>query len=148
MAKTVWNTADRDEILARFGRLSADSAAKWGSMTASKMVRHCTLPMLSAMGEYKVAEKPTPFKNWPARKLIIYVMPWPKGGPTAPEFIVTDEGEFAGRMKDFAKTLNRFAAGGATQKFQPHAAFGEVAGKDWGALMYKHLDHHLCQFGA
>jgi hypothetical protein len=25
--------------------------------------------------------------------------------------------------------------------------FGALSGKDWGALSYKHLDHHLRQFG-
>ena len=147
MARTIWNPSDRAEILSRFGRLRPSAQAQWGKMNASKMVKHCTLPMLSAMGEYDVAEKPTPFKNWPARKLIIYVMPWPKGGPTAPEFMIADDGDFSERMRELESVLARFATRGPAQEFRPHAAFGELSGADWGALTYRHLAHHLRQFG-
>jgi hypothetical protein len=27
------------------------------------------------------------------------------------------------------------------------AVFGRISGRSWGALQYKHLDHHLRQFG-
>ena len=35
------------------------------------------------------------------------------------------------------------AAGKAT-----HSFFGKLSGAEWGELMYKHIDHHLQQFGA
>ncbi|MGH9801334.1 MAG: DUF1569 domain-containing protein, partial [Blastocatellia bacterium] len=28
-----------------------------------------------------------------------------------------------------------------------HPAFGKLSTKDWGALTYKHMDHHFRQFG-
>ena len=30
---------------------------------------------------------------------------------------------------------------------QTHSFFGRLSGDEWGRLMYKHLDHHLRQFG-
>jgi len=30
----------------------------------------------------------------------------------------------------------------------PRCFFGKLSGKEWGELMYKHIDHHLRQFGA
>ena len=29
-----------------------------------------------------------------------------------------------------------------------HSFLGKITGDDWGVVMYKHLDHHLRQFGA
>jgi len=29
-----------------------------------------------------------------------------------------------------------------------HAFFGSLTGAEWGVSTYKHLDHHLRQFGA
>jgi Protein of unknown function (DUF1569) len=30
----------------------------------------------------------------------------------------------------------------------PHSFFGRMTADEWAILMYKHLDHHLRQFGA
>jgi Protein of unknown function (DUF1569) len=147
MARTVWNAGDRTALLARFENLKADQRPLWGKMTAPQMVKHCTLPFLSAMGEYAVAPKWTPFRNWPMQKLIIYVLPWPKGAPTAPEFIVRDDGDLAERLTELKAVVERFASRGEKQPLQPHAAFGVLSGKDWGAQMHRHLNHHLTQFG-
>jgi hypothetical protein len=45
--------------------------------------------------------------------------------------------------------IDRFAAAGpAGCTAHPHAFFGSLAPDQWAILMYKHLDHHLRQFGA
>ena len=90
----------------------------------------------------------TPFRSRPLQQLIIYVVPWPKGAPTAPEFIVTGDGDINDRRAALRAAIDKFASRGESQTFQPHAAFGVLSPKDWGALAYRHLDHHLTQFGA
>ena len=125
MAKTLWNAGDRKALLARFHSLRPDSRPVWGEMSVSQMLRHCTVPIYAAMGELKVTPKRTFFRFWLMQKLIIYVLPWPKSVPTAPEF----------------------ESKGPAQTLQPHATFGVLSGADWGALMHRHLDHHLRQFG-
>jgi hypothetical protein len=148
MAKTIWNAADRQALLSRFDTLQAGQKPKWGKMSASQMVRHCTVPMYAAMGEFAVTHKNTFFRIWPMQKLIIYVLPWPQGAPTAPEFIITEEGHLPDLIAGLRTAVDRFVAKGESQTFQPHAAFGPLSGADWGALMHRHLDHHLKQFGA
>jgi hypothetical protein len=32
--------------------------------------------------------------------------------------------------------------------FSPHPFFGKLGNKDWGRLAWKHINHHLVQFGA
>jgi len=147
MAKSVWNPTDRESLLSRFASLTPGAPPLWGKMTVSQMVRHCTVPFYAAMGEFAVTRKKTIFGIWPMQKLIIYVLPWPKGAPTAPEFIITDDGALPERLAGLRAAIDKFASRGATQAFYPHAAFGPLTGADWGALMYRHLDHHLKQFG-
>lgn len=148
MAKSIWNHTDRQSLLARFDSLEPDRRPLWGKMSVSQMLRHCTLPILSAMGEFPVKPKETPLRYWPLPQLVIYFLPWPKNGPTAPEYIVTDDGDINDRRAALRAAIDKFAARGESQNFQPHAAFGILSSKDWGALAYRHLDHHLTQFGA
>jgi hypothetical protein len=148
MAKTVWNPAHLASLLTRIDSLQPNQPAKFGKMTVSQMVRHCTVPLYGTMGELKVTQKNTFIKIWPMPKLIIYALPWPKGAPTAPEFIITDEGDLTERKAALRAALEKFIAKGESQTFQPHAAFGVLSAKDWGALVHRHMDHHLKQFSA
>lgn len=148
MAKTIWNPADRQALLSRFEKLQTGQKPKWGKMSTTQMVRHCTVPFYAAMGEFAVTHSNTFFRVWPMQKLIIHVLPWPQGAPTAPEFVITEEGHLPELLAGLRAAVDRFVTKGETQSFQPHAAFGPLSGADWGALMHRHLDHHLKQFGA
>ena len=148
MAKTIWNAEDRRAVLGRLEGLREDARAQWGKMTVSQMVRHCELGVLAAMGEYKVAPVATPFKFWPMSKLIIHWLPWPKGAPTADELLVKEDGDLRARVVALRATVERFVSRGREQKLEDHAAFGRISADDWGALVWRHLDHHLRQFGA
>ncbi|MBI2688577.1 MAG: DUF1569 domain-containing protein [Acidobacteria bacterium] len=147
MAKSIWNASDRQSLLARFDSLSPEMAPRWGRITVSQMVKHCTVPILSTTGEFPATQKRTFFRIWPMQKLVIYVLPWPKGAPAAPESIITDNGDLSERVAALRVAVGKFVARGESQEFAPHAAFGPLGAKDWGALVHRHLDHHLQQFG-
>lgn len=144
--KTVWDAETRAELIARMSKLTATTPAQWGKMNAAQMVGHCTDPLRAAMGEMKVAGKRTPFRFAPLRWLVIYKMPWPKGAPTAPEFIHQGPEDLQKNLVTLATTLERFAAH-RKNGYQSHAAFGSLTEKDWGYLTWRHMDHHLRQFG-
>ena len=93
------------------------------------------------------AAKPGAFSNPIVRTLIIYCLPWPKSAPTAPEFIHDRDEPFEHNMSAFRLTLEEFVRSGADTPKEPHPAFGQLSGKAWGRLVYRHLDHHLRQFG-
>ena len=145
--KTLWEPAVREELLGRFARLHPDQRPVWGQMTSAQMVAHCTDPMRAAMGEMKVEAKSGPFRKPWLRYLVIYWMPWPKGAPTAPEFIHSEPGVLEDNLSAMRATVDRFVARATSGGFEDHPAFGRVPLKDWGCLMYRHLDHHLRQFG-
>jgi hypothetical protein len=145
---TIWDSTCRKELLARFESLTPDRRPVWGSMTCAQMITHVADPLKAAMGEKAVAPKPGPFRNPVLRYMIIYWLPWPKGAPTAPEFIHTDEPDFKEGLATLRATVEQFAAADKGARREPHPAFGVLSHKAWGRLTYRHLEHHLRQFGA
>jgi hypothetical protein len=145
--KTIWDPGCRQQILARFEKLTPDGKPTWGSMTAAQMLAHLADPLKTALGSKTVAVTPGVMSNPIVRTLIIYWLPWPKGAPTAPEFIHAHEEPFEYNLSAFRGTLEQFVASGQDARLEPHPAFGQLSGKAWGRLVYRHLDHHLRQFG-
>ena len=143
---TIWDEGTRKDILVRFGRLTPQHKPQWGKMNPAQMMSHCTAPLCAAMGETQVAGKKTIFRFPAIRYLIIYKMPWPKSTPTAPEFIRDGPVDFESSHRALVETLERFSANHG-KGLQPHPAFGALSQKDWGCLTWRHLDHHLTQFG-
>ena len=74
--------------------------------------------------------------------------PFGKSSPTAPEFVVTDPRDFEKEKARLILEVKQFSsAGEAKCTKEPHAFFGPRTPQQWGIGMYKHLDHHLRQFG-
>ena len=76
-------------------------------------------------------------------------MPWPKGAPTADEFIQGKKGtpptDFEQDKQKLLLTIHRFAS--YAEPFAPSPVFGPMSNRAWGRLMWRHIDHHLRQFG-
>ena len=74
--------------------------------------------------------------------------PFTRNSPTDPTFVIADQRDFARERERLIELIARFsAAGAAAAGGQMHSFFGRISGEEWGTLMYKHLDHHLGQFG-
>lgn len=146
--QTLWNESDRAALIGRLNRLSPDAPARWGSMNAPKMVTHVTDALRAALGELPVTTFAGPLQHWPLNALVIYVLPWPKGAPTAPELMARTPEQWQTEIATLTAAIGRFAARSPEDAWVPHAAFGSIDGKAWGRLQYRHLDHHLRQFGA
>ena len=74
--------------------------------------------------------------------------PFSKNSPTDPSFIVSDPRDFAKERVRLVEIVKRFGdAGPSAADGRMHSFFGRLNGDEWGILMYKHLDHHLRQFG-
>ncbi len=145
--KTIWDEPTRRSLVSRLGRIEASSKAKWGKFNAPQMVEHIGLPMRAAMGEMEVKPKNGPFSNPLLRYLIIYWLPWPKGAPTAPEFIPPLDGDLECNRCEFKRTLDLFVRYTQENRAKPHPAFGDLSREHWGVLTHRHIDHHLTQFG-
>lgn len=147
MAHTIWTAADRQSLLRRFERLSPDAQPKWGKLDAPRMVAHVTDTLRWSIGELPVAPVKSPIGFWPVNVLIMFYLPWPKGVPTAPELVERNPSEWKTELDSLRGAIDRFVARDVKGPWTPHVAFGRINGEQWGRLTYRHLDHHLTQFG-
>ncbi|HEV3050633.1 MAG TPA: DUF1569 domain-containing protein [Longimicrobium sp.] len=145
---TLFDDAARAGIHARIDRLTADRRPLWGKMNVGQMIVHLTAQLRTGLGELACAPKKTPLDNWLMRRLLIYVLPWPKGTPTAPELLAQPSTTWEQDLAALRAAMDRFAARGPGGVWAVHPAFGRLTGRMWGVLAWRHLDHHLRQFGA
>src|SRR5688572_33331103 len=105
--KTALNAADRRELSDRILRLTPEAPARWGRMTASQMVVHLSDCLLMAFGELAVSPKKLPLRYTPIKQFVIYLMPFPKGAPTAPELIARSAGDWTGAIAELRRSEER-----------------------------------------
>lgn len=144
---SIWNDADRADLVRRAWTLTPNHSAKWGKFNVSGMVAHLTDAARMAMGDLDVHGKAPSFLQWaPVRYLIIHVLPMPKSAPTAPALIARSTTAELAQEQQALQTL--FDELPRRSTLAPtHPAFGKMTRDDWGAIIHKHTDHHLRQFG-
>jgi hypothetical protein len=144
---TIWNDADRQALVSRIRQVSPDANALWGTMTARGMLAHIHESARMALGELTVAPKKLPIRHPPLKQFIIYLMPFPKGAPTAPELVRRSADDWISELVEVEAAIERLAAKSPTSHWPDHPAFGSMSHRAWGALVYRHTDHHVRQFG-
>jgi hypothetical protein len=147
----LFNATVVNEIKGRLERLGPLSERQWGKMTAPQMLAHCSVSMQWGVGEI-VPEKGALAVRLMGRLVRPMVFrnedPLRKNSPTAKSLIVADERDLDKERERLSRLIDRFAAGGAAGCTKnPHSFFGRMTPEEWAILMYKHLDHHLRQFG-
>jgi hypothetical protein len=144
----MWDPAVRSSFAGRLRTLTTSTKPGWGKMSASGMVAHLNDSYRMCTGELTVKSKNLPLRYTPIKQLVIYVLPWPKGSPTAPELIARCDGAVLEDEKAaFAAMFAKLSAMKPGDPLQPHPAFGVLTHKDYGALMARHTEHHFRQFG-
>ena len=146
---SILNESDRAAISDRLRSLEASSTRRWGSMDVVGMLRHLQLSARMALGELEVpSANKRVFQMFPLKHLIIYVFPFPKGAPTAPE-LKPDVAESLDEEREAVlELLERIGKGPRDGAGPAHPLFGPLSRREWGVATYKHTDHHLKQFGA
>ena len=146
--KSLHDGPTRAEIRSRLAHLQPDGRPRWGRMSASQMVCHLVTWMEMALGELPTRERRL-FVRFPLiKQFVVYLMPFPKGLPTARELQSREpDGALDVDRAALAAALDRFGAREATQPWPRHPAFGALSRRAWGVLAYRHTDHHLRQFG-
>ncbi len=146
---SILNERDRSEILGRFQTLSASSTRRWGSLDVVGMLQHLSLSARMTLGELQVASSnKRVFQMFPLKHLILYVLPFPKGAPTASELKPVDTSSFEEERAALLELLERIGTGPSEGTGPAHPLFGSMTWREWGVVTYKHADHHLKQFGA
>ncbi|HYD22567.1 MAG TPA: DUF1569 domain-containing protein [Flavipsychrobacter sp.] len=147
--KTLYQDSDYKELAGRLSTLTLDAQRQWGKMNVSQTLGHCCEPLEVAMGTKVIKRLLIGRILGPlAKPSYVGEKPFDKNGPTAKEFLIRDERDFNTEKAKLEKLMKAFHDGGpAGATTNPHAFFGKLTKEEWGIIMYKHLDHHLRQFG-
>lgn len=145
----LFDAKQNQEILARLDQLTPEAPALWGKMSVGQMLAHCQVPLQVAFGDVRLKRSLVGFLfGGLAKKSLTSPHRFKPNLPTAPEFKVTGVREFASERQKLAQLVRRFAtAGPAGLTAEPHPFFGRLTTAEWSILQWKHLDHHLRQFG-
>lgn len=147
--RSILNERDRAEIAKRVRSLSVSSTGRWGSMDVANMLQHLRLSARMTLGDLPVASaNKRVFQVFPLKHLILYVLPFPKGAPTANELKPSVAVSFEEERAALLELLERIGTGPQEGDGPAHPLFGPLTWREWGVATYKHADHHLKQFGA
>jgi hypothetical protein len=149
--KNLYEATTVATVKERIAHLRPDSQRRWGKMNAAQAIAHCSLGLEWAVGD-----------SFPPRMFLGRIMGWMvkpmalgnenpmrRNSPTAKSLVVADERDLETERQRLYGLIDRFVAGGPARCTKhPHSFFGRLKPEEWAELMYKHLDHHLCQFGA
>ena len=148
--KSLFDPAVFQHTVGRIEALQPSAPRQWGKMTPARMLEHSTRAMEMACGK-------GPQKQALIGKLIGWIFfkdfagekPFPKNSPTGPDLIIQDDPNFDAARKRLLGVMREFQALGERGcDGNVHGFFGKMSGAEWGVTQYKHLDHHLRQFGA
>lgn len=146
---TLADPATCESLITRVKRLSPDSRAQWGRMNVAQMIVHCTDAYLSALGEVPCASRsPWIARTWVMKRLMLDVFPFPKGAPTAPEMLARAPDDWEAEHAKLIAVMRRAQTALPSLHLSAHPFFGPLTSEEWGRLLWKHMDHHLRQFGA
>ncbi len=144
--KNLNETPVKQEIIDRIHKLTPESRAQWGKMTVGQMLAHLQMPMGIALGTKKI---PRSFLGSLLgglfKKQLYNDKPFKRNLPTAPSFKMTSPKEFEEEKQKVIEVIRKFNEENLIDT--PHPVFGKMTKEQWGRSNWKHLDHHLQQFG-
>jgi len=150
MIKSVFDTADVANLKARINKLTPQTAALWGKMNVSQMLAHANVTYEMAYTDKH--PKPNAFMRFILKTLVKNVVvgpkPYKRNTPTAKAFIIADDRDFEAEKARLLEYLDHTLQLGKDHfEGRESLSFGKLTADEWNVMFYKHLDHHLQQFG-
>lgn len=148
--KSVFDPRDVADLIARIDRLTPATVPQWGKMSVDQMLAHCNVsyemlydPSLPKPGAFKRL-----LLNAFVKQGVVGPKPYRRNLPTAPQFRMVGQKDFAVEKQRLIDYLQRVLQEGAHAfDGRESHSFGPLSVAEWNTMFYKHLDHHLTQFG-
>ncbi len=140
-------------ILHRIDALQARQERLWGKLSLVQMLAHCQRPLMVAIGTHTL-DKDLQSRvlsflfGKMVKKKMLGAEPLAKGSPTAKSFLVVATGSLEEEREKLKQCIETFVAkANGGELGERHPFFGKMTQAEWDRLQWKHLDHHLRQFG-
>lgn len=147
--KNLFEKGATDEVLSRIDQLEPASPRQWGKMDVGQMMAHCSVALDMAAGKINpprmlIGRLLGPF----VRPIFTNEKPFAQNNPTEKQLVVANQRDFVREREQLKQKIQQFHEGGeAGCTRHPHPFFGSLSPQAWSRGMYKHMDHHLRQFG-
>ncbi|AEH00285.1 DUF1569 domain-containing protein [Lacinutrix sp. 5H-3-7-4] len=145
--ESIFNTQTVNSIFDRIEKLDKNTPAIWGKMDAAQMLNHCQAPINVMLQKKDYGLKSNWFMKLLIKKSLYSDKPYRKNLPTVPAFKVQTSKSFKTEKKELIELIQELYSQKSKNTWQPHPVFGHYTNEQWAMLQYKHLDHHLKQFG-
>lgn len=148
--KTIFDKETCDELLMRLGNVSPECDRQWGKMSCSQMMEHTARVLEMATSDAQPVKQIFLGKalSWMFKGQFLGEKPFRKNAPTGPDYKIQDDPDVEQTRERLKQMILRFHNRGADGlDGNVHPFFGKLTGKEWGETQYKHVDHHLRQFG-
>lgn len=139
-----------EQVIDRINCLNVTSQGNWGRMNVAQMLAHCNVTY--EMMYENNHPKPNAFLKFILKMLVknkvVTETPYPKNGKTAPAFIITDSKDFEKEKIRLINYITKTQELGESHFDNKEShSFGTLSKSEWNNMFYKHLNHHLNQFG-
>ncbi len=149
--KTLRNEKCRAELIGRLNTLSLESNPVWGRMSVDQMLSHLVqsgeLPF-----ESSVSDRSSLLSRNVIKYFVLYLLPIPKEVKTSADMDQQQDGRkpmgFEVDKANVIESIIKLGTLSADHECFHHPFFGTMSAKEWALIGYKHIDHHLRQFGA
>jgi hypothetical protein len=138
----------REELAARIDSLHENCSTQWGKMNVYQMLWHCSKWNEMMLGKKKVKQMflGRLFGRSALKTVLKDDAILGRNSPTASELLAKEKtGDIALQKIALIKEINEYAYFNVANSYHPF--FGAMTKEQVGQFAYKHLDHHLRQFG-
>jgi Protein of unknown function (DUF1569) len=144
--KNLFDPAVKQSIIDRINKLTPQSQQQWGKMDVAQMLAHCQMPLGVATGHHKLKGDFFMRLVGPLfKKKLFNEQPFKRDLPTDTSFKIADPRDFSTEKQKLIRMINDFSE--TTMSGELHPFFGKLTNEQWSKGTWKHLDHHLQQFG-
>lgn len=144
--KNLFDPAVKQDIIGRINKLTPQSQRQWGKMDVAQMMAHCQMPLGVAVGNHKLKGSFFIKLIGPLFKSQLYNdKSFKQNLPTDKSFKIADAKDFEKEKQNLIRMINDFSEN--IMSGEPHPFFGKLTKEQWSKGTWKHLDHHLRQFG-
>jgi len=147
--KTLFDSTIKAEILERIEKLNSSSSPKWGKMNVRQMLAHLDLSLRVNFDEIELKKGLLGiFFGGISRKILLSKKPFPKYLPAENKVIAKEVSDFLTEKLKVQTSIKKYLTKGPKGiSKKPHYILGKITDEESALLTYKHLDHHLRQFG-
>ena len=148
--KNIFDPVVTAGLISRINQLKPETPALWGKMKVDQMLAHCCVAYEMAFTNKH--PKPNAFLRFLLKTFVkrgvVNEVPYPKNARTAPAFIIAGRKNFEEEKERLITYLEHTLSLGKDHfEGKESLSFGKMTAEEWNNLFYKHLDHHLTQFG-